>query len=33
MYGANFIAKFQLESGFLKGVPWKPLPPLGTRHG
>ena len=25
IYGANFIAKFQWESGFLRGVP-----PLGT---
>ena len=24
MYGANFIAKFRWESGFLRGVPWNP---------
>ena len=28
MYGANFIAKFQWESGFLKGGSMEP--PLGT---
>ena len=30
IYGANFIAKFPWESGFLRGVPWNPPPPLGT---
>ena len=24
IYGANFIAKFRWESGFLRGVPWNP---------
>ena len=24
IYGANFIAKFRSESGFLRGVPWNP---------
>ena len=24
LYGANFIAKFLWESGFLRGVPWNP---------
>ena len=24
IYGANFIAKFRWENGFLRGVPWNP---------
>ena len=30
-YCANFIAKFQWESGLLKGVPWNPLGTNGSK--